>query len=227
MSCMPLTGPLSGAGVGYCTDTHAIKGRDAAKEYYVAKRHTVAGIPCRLPMIAGCASCYSLSHTPRQAVLTAPLYTPALCLQCVLILPFSECKTLHVSLANLHKQTLGPAFGGHDKAITGLRVSGNMFGISRRLTLSSGACRGNLLLDCTKANGKEVCFPEGSEVPAECAPDAQPVTAALSSLMNAGQVTPPTPPILHSHPLDACRAASQGPQRRTTRCMAWCSLSPT
>ncbi len=56
------------------------------------------------------------------------------------------------------------------------------------------ASRGNLLLDCTKSNGKEVCFPEGSETPEECAPDAKPVTAALSSLMNAGQVLfPPLP----------------------------------
>ncbi len=56
-------------------------------------------------------------------------------------------------------------------------------------------CRGNLLLDCTKSNGKELCFPEGSDTPAECAPESQPVTAALSSLMNAGQVRlSPCPP---------------------------------
>ncbi|CAL8460636.1 g166 [Coccomyxa elongata] len=99
MACMPLTGPLSGSGMGYCTQTQKAPGHDAAKEYYVAKRSTVSGTPCRLPIIAG----------------------------------------------------------------------------------------GNLLLDCTKSNGKELCFPEGSDTPAECAPESQPVTAALSSLMNAGQ----------------------------------------
>ncbi len=51
---MPLTGPMAGAGVGHCTNNDTVKGRDAAKEYYVAKRHTVSGVPCRLPMVAGC-----------------------------------------------------------------------------------------------------------------------------------------------------------------------------
>jgi hypothetical protein len=52
---MPLTGPLSGAGLGYCTKSQAIKSMDAAKEYYVAKRTTLDGRPCRLPMISGSA----------------------------------------------------------------------------------------------------------------------------------------------------------------------------
>ncbi len=54
MACMPLTGPLSGSGMGYCTQTQKAPGHDAAKEYYVAKRSTVSGTPCRLPIIAGC-----------------------------------------------------------------------------------------------------------------------------------------------------------------------------
>jgi len=64
-----------------------------------------------------------------------------------------------------------------------------------RLTLVDCVDRGNLLLDCTKASGKEICFPEGSDTPIECAPVATPVTASLSTLMNAGQVPPlyPTP----------------------------------
>lgn len=48
---------------------------------------------------------------------------------------------------------------------------------------------GNLLLDCTLTNGQESCYPEGSDTPAQCAPvSGTPVTAALSSLMNSGQV---------------------------------------
>lgn len=50
---MPLTGPLSGSGIGYCTQTKSLKSKDAAKEYYVSKRVTTDGRPCRLPVIAG------------------------------------------------------------------------------------------------------------------------------------------------------------------------------
>ncbi len=46
MACMPLTGPLSGSGMGYCTQTDKSPGHDAAKEYYVAKRSTTSGSPC-------------------------------------------------------------------------------------------------------------------------------------------------------------------------------------
>ena len=52
-------------------------------------------------------------------------------------------------------------------------------------------CRGNLLLDCTLYNGTEVCFPEGGDMPEQCAPVQTPVTAALSQLMQDGQVSLP------------------------------------
>ena len=51
--------------------------------------------------------------------------------------------------------------------------------------------RGNLLLDCTTYDGKDVCFPEGGDVPEQCAPVQTPVTAALSTLMQDGQVSHP------------------------------------
>ena len=50
-------------------------------------------------------------------------------------------------------------------------------------------CRGNLLLDCTMFNGSEVCFPEGGNAPEQCAPVQTPVSAALSTLMQDGQVS--------------------------------------
>ena len=48
---MPLTGPMSGAGLGFCTQTRELKGQAAAKELYVAQRTTLAGKACRLPII--------------------------------------------------------------------------------------------------------------------------------------------------------------------------------
>jgi len=90
MSCMPLTGPLSGSGWGYCTSSHAIKGKDAAKEYYVAKRTTVTGAPCRLPIVAGyisrlapCLFSFSLS-----VAFCSSLYFLPNCWRCT---PFAEC----------------------------------------------------------------------------------------------------------------------------------------
>ena len=53
MTCMPLTGPMSGAGLGYCTQTKELKGQAAAQELYVAQRTTISGRPCRLPLIYG------------------------------------------------------------------------------------------------------------------------------------------------------------------------------
>ena len=38
------------------------------------------------------------------------------------------------------------------------------------------------------SNGTEVCFPEGSEAVETCAPVQTPVSAALSTLMQSGQV---------------------------------------
>lgn len=37
-------------------------------------------------------------------------------------------------------------------------------------------------------NGTEVCFPEGGDTPEQCAPIQTPVSAALSTLMQDGQV---------------------------------------
>ena len=53
LTCMPLTGPMSGAGLGYCTQTKELKGQAAAKELYVAQRTTSSGRNCRLPLIYG------------------------------------------------------------------------------------------------------------------------------------------------------------------------------
>ena len=53
MACMPLTGPMSGSGWGYCTQTKDVKGKDAAKEYYVMQRTVADGTPCRLPLVSG------------------------------------------------------------------------------------------------------------------------------------------------------------------------------
>lgn len=50
---MPLTGPMSGAGLGFCTQTKQLKGQAAAKELYVAQRITMSGKSCRLPVIYG------------------------------------------------------------------------------------------------------------------------------------------------------------------------------
>lgn len=93
MSCMPLTGPLSGSGWGYCTSSHSTKGKDAAKEYYVAKRTTVTGAPCRLPIVAGyssrLASCLS-SFSPSIA-LRSRMFS---LLDCRRGTRFAECKLL-------------------------------------------------------------------------------------------------------------------------------------
>ena len=51
---MPLTGPMSGAGLGFCTQTKELKGQAAAQELYVAQRTTLSGKPCRLPLIYRC-----------------------------------------------------------------------------------------------------------------------------------------------------------------------------
>jgi len=53
LSCMPLTGPMSGAGLGFCTQTKELKGQAAAKELYVAQRTTLTAKSCRLPLIYG------------------------------------------------------------------------------------------------------------------------------------------------------------------------------
>ena len=60
-------------------------------------------------------------------------------------------------------------------------------------------CRGNLLLDCTLYNGTEVCFPEGGDAPEQCAPVQTPVSAALSTLMQDGQVSLQTLPVLFKY----------------------------
>jgi hypothetical protein len=55
LACMPLTGPMSGSGYGYCTRTQEVTGREGAKEYYVMQRTTSTGEACRLPLVSGCA----------------------------------------------------------------------------------------------------------------------------------------------------------------------------
>ena len=54
LTCMPLTGPMSGAGLGFCTQTKELKGSAAAQELYVAQRTTMSGKACRLPLIYRC-----------------------------------------------------------------------------------------------------------------------------------------------------------------------------
>ena len=71
-------------------------------------------------------------------------------------------------------------------------------------------CRGNLLLDCTTYDGKEVCFPEGGDAPEQCAPVQTPVTAALSALMQGGQVGHCTAPLTPPHTLAAAALFAMG-----------------
>ena len=70
------------------------------------------------------------------------------------------------------------------------------------------------------SNGTEVCFPEGSEAVETCAPVQTPVSAALSTLMQSGQVSHLLTTLLflsqHS-PQTSCRmsVASQADNVRT------------
>ena len=61
LTCMPLTGPMSGAGLGFCTQTKELKGSAAAQELYVAQRTTMSGKACRLPLIYRCSCSSSIN----------------------------------------------------------------------------------------------------------------------------------------------------------------------